>query len=551
MRRNAARIVERKFSMDNSNELLAQFGRFDPRLDLPSYRYPSLDLLKLPTSQIVLTAAVLEANKHKIVETLSLNDIQVGHIKATIGPTLTFYEFAPIPGIRVAKIRGLEADLALHLAAHVRVIGPIAGKGTMGVEVPHDKPDLVAMRTVLATEKFQTTNMELPVALGKTMDNMIYIADLTVLPHLLIGGATGQGKSVFLNALIASLLYKRHPSELKLVLIDISALEFSLFRKISRHFLAALSEQADPVISNVPQAINTLNALCIELDQRYDLMKTAGVRNVREYNQKFICRKLQASEGHRYLSYIVTVIDEFAELMSAEASINRLAQLGRPSGIHLVISTQRPTVKVITGSIKANFSSRLAFRVSSNVDSRNIIDAGGAELLSGQGDMLFRTGTELVHLQGALMETAEVEHLCDFIGTQHGYPAPLLLPELKSEPYDQPLVFEAKERDPLFEDCARLIILHQQASASLIQRKLKLGYNRAGRIIDQLEAAGVVSPFKGSKAREVLFTNEYALERFLSDLAPGIQAGSTPQVNSPDPEAKSKGLWSRLFKRRP
>ncbi|OJW17288.1 MAG: hypothetical protein BGO48_06955 [Mucilaginibacter sp. 44-25] len=536
---------------------------YDPKLDLSNYHYPPLYLLSVPATQLSLTVDVLESNKQKIIDTLAFNDVQIEQIKATIGPTLTLYEITPAAGSRVAKIRGLQADLGLYLAAQVRITGPIPGKGTMGIEIPHDKADLVAMRSVLATAKFQETFMDLPVSLGKTMDNSVYLVDLAAMPHLLIAGATGQGKSVCLNALICSLLYKKHPSELKFVLIDINKLELSPYRKIARHFLAALPDQADPVISNVAQAIDTLNALCIELDKRYDLLKDAGLRNIKEYNQKFINRKLSPQNGHRYLPFIVTVIDEFADLLAGETPINRLAQLGRPAGIHLVIATQRPSVKVITGNIKANFNSRLAFRVASHIDSRTILDAGGAEQLNGQGDMLLGTGTEIVHLQGAFMETAEVERICEFIGAQRGYPSPLLLPEFNSEPYANS-TFDPNDRDPFFEDSARLIVLHQQGSASLIQRKLKLGYNRAGRIIDQLEAAGVVGPFEGSKARDVLFADEYSLELFLSGLNPDSTPAPPPVVIVPEPtveepvniikpialsgpEVRPKGFWARLF----
>nr|WP_315853190.1 DNA translocase FtsK [Mucilaginibacter robiniae] len=546
--------------MYNIDELIEQFGQYDPKLDLSRYIYPTFDLLSMPVSQPKLNPEILEANKQKIVDILAHNDVQLEKIRATIGPTLTLYEITPAPGSRVAKIKGLQSDLGLYLAAHVKVIGPIPGRGTMGIEIPHEQADVVAMRSVLATEKFQQTSMDLPIALGKTMDNAVYLADLAALPHLLVAGATGQGKSVFLNTLIASLLYKKHPAELKLVLIDINQLEFSPYRKIARHFLAALPDQANPIISEVAQAVDTLNSLCIELDQRYDLLKAASVRNIQEYNRKFINRKLNPNDGHRYLPYIVTVIDEFADLLTAEVPINRLAQLGRPAGIHLVIATQRPSVKIITGSIKANFSSRVAFRVASNIDSRIIIDASGAELLNGQGAMLLGTGTEIVHLQGALIETAEIERLCDFIGHQRGYAGPLLLPEYNTEP--APLLFDPNDRDPFFEDAARLIVLHQQGSTSLIQRKLKLGYNRAGHIIDQLEAAGIVGPFEGSKARDVLFADEYSLEQFLSGSAPEPEiiqptmvpepiaekpATTVPTVIIPEPEPKPKGFWARLF----
>lgn len=526
--------------------------QYDPKLDLASYNYPMLDLLSTSVSRLDITAEKLEATKQKIVDILAHNVVELENIRTTIGPTLTLYEITPSPGVRVAKIKSLQADLDLYLAAHVRVIGPIPGKCTMGIEILHEQADVVAMRSILATEKFQTSMMELPVALGKTMDNFVYLVDLAAIPHLLVAGATGQGKSVFLNTLITSLLYKKHPSELKFVLIDINRLEFGPFKKIARHFLAALPDQREPVISDITQAIDTLTSLCIELDQRYELFKNAGVRNIKEYNQKFVNQKLDYHQGHRHLPYIVTVIDEFAELPGAETPINRLTQLGRPIGLHLVMATQRPSVKVITGSIKANFSTRLAFRVASNIDSRTILDASGAELLNGQGDMLLGTGTEIVHLQGAFIETDEVERICDFIGAQRGYSSPLYLPDYNSEP--TPLPSDPDSIDPLFEDCARLIVLHQQGSPSLIHRKLKLGYNRAGGIIGQLEAAGIVGSFEGSKAREVFYQDEYSLEQFLSSrrlhsepeivtTEPVIQ----PPVVVPEPVPTPQGFWAKIF----
>lgn len=549
---------------DTVDDSLEQSGQFEPSLDLSGYQYPTLDLLSTPVSQLALTAEILEANKQNIIDVLAHNDVELKTIQATIGPTLTLYEITPAPGIRVARIKGLQSDLGLYLAAHVRVIGPNPGKGTMGIEIPHEHAEVVAIRSVLATEEFQKTGMDLPVVLGKTMDNSTYLVDLAALPHLLVAGATGQGKSVFLNTLIASLLYKKHPSELKLVLIDIKQLEFGPFKKIARHFLMALAEQVSPVISEIKQATDTLTSLGLELDQRYELLKNASVKNIKEYNQKIINRKLNPNDGHRYLPYIVAVIDEFADLLGAEASINRLAQLGRPAGLHLIIATQRSSVKVITGSIKANFSARLAFRVASNNDSRTILDASGAELLNGQGDMLLRTGTDIVHLQGAFIATDEVERICDFIGAQRGYPTPSHLPAQNSGHYAGQPSFDPVDRDPLFEDCARLIVLHQQGSTSLIQRKLKLGYNRASRIIDQLEVAGVIGPFEGSKPREVLIADEYTLDKFLYEspaanepkiIEPKIipepivksQASSAPSIAPPSRMPKPKGFWARLF----
>jgi len=552
--------------MDIEN-LVEQFGAFDPKLDLANYKYPVLDLLAIPVTELSLDAEVLDAQKKTIVDTLLYNNVRLAQIRATIGPTLTLFEITSAPGVRVAKIKNLEADLALYLAAEVRVTGPIPGKGTMGIEVPHPKADKVMMRSLLATKEFLLADMDLPVALGKTMDNEVYITDLAKLPHLLIAGATGQGKSVCLNALLVSLLYKKHPSEVKFVLIDINQLELSLFHRIERHFLAKLPDEVNAVVTDPVRAIDTLNGLCMELDERYELLKNAGVRHIREYNQKFIDRKLEYAGGHRYLPFIVLVIEEFAELLTpgkgVEIAINRLAQLGRPAGIHLVIATQRPS-KVITGTIKANFTSRLAFRVSSNIDSRTILDASGAEMLKGQGDMLLATGTEIIHLQGVFVDTTEVERIAEFIGAQRGYPCAMLLPEyISKEDQLSNLSFDPDNFDPLFEDCARLIVLHQQGSTSLIQRKLKLGYNRAGRIIDQLEAAKVVGPFDGSKAREVLYIDEYSLELFLSGLkknsAPVMVPEAIPAhpelVNVPkpaprgklEPKLKRKGFWGRLF----
>ncbi|MGN6638891.1 MAG: DNA translocase FtsK 4TM domain-containing protein [Mucilaginibacter sp.] len=508
---------------EKAKSLVEQFGTYDPKIDLASYKYPTLDLLEnYGSNKITVNSEELEANKNKIVETLNHYNIEIDKIKATIGPTVTLYEIIPAPGVRISKIKNLEDDIALSLAAlGIRIIAPMPGKGTIGIEVPNQNPEMVSMRSILATEKFQNTTMDLPIALGKTISNEVFIADLAKMPHLLVAGATGQGKSVGINAILVSLLYKRHPAELKFVLVDPKKVELTLFRKIERHFLAKLPDEEDAIITDTKKVVNTLNSLCIEMDQRYDLLKDAGVRNLKEYNQKFINRKISDPEKHRFLPFIVLVVDEFADLMmtagkEVEMPIARLAQLARAVGIHLVIATQRPSVNIITGTIKANFPSRLAFRVLSKIDSRTILDAGGADQLIGRGDMLLSTGSDLIRLQCAFVDTPEVEKISDYIGNQRGYPTALLLPEYVGEgEASSTKEFDPENRDPMFEEAARLIVMHQQGSTSLIQRKLKLGYNRAGRIIDQLEAAGIVGPFEGSKAREVLFSDEYSLEKHL------------------------------------
>ncbi|MGB4399569.1 MAG: DNA translocase FtsK 4TM domain-containing protein [Daejeonella sp.] len=509
-----------------STELVEQFGMYDPTLDLSSYKYPPLDLLEnYGSNKIAVNAEELEANKNKIVETLNHYNIEIDKIKATIGPTVTLYEIIPAPGVRISKIKNLEDDIALSLAAlGIRIIAPMPGKGTIGIEVPNQHPEMVSMRSVLATEKFQNTTMDLPIALGKTISNEVYIADLSKMPHLLVAGATGQGKSVGINAILVSLLYKMHPSQLKFVLVDPKKVELTLFRKIERHFLAKLPGEEDAIITDTKKVIATLNSLCIEMDQRYDLLKNGHVRNLKEYNQKFISRKLNPNDGHRFLPFIVLIIDEFADLMmtagkEVETPIARIAQLARAVGIHLVIATQRPSVNIITGTIKANFPARLAFRVLSKIDSRTILDSGGADQLIGRGDMLLSTGSDLIRIQCAFVDTPEVERVSDFIGAQRGYPSAFMLPEYVDENSESSMKeFDASDRDQFFEEAARLIVMHQQGSTSLIQRKLKLGYNRAGRIIDQLEAAGIVGPFEGSKAREVLIPDEYSLEQFLGTL---------------------------------
>lgn len=517
-------VVEEKKS--DKNVLVEQYGQYDPKLDLSSYKYPNLTLLKdYGTGKITINNQELEANKDRIVETLGNYKIEIEKIKATIGPTVTLYEIIPKPGVRISKIKNLEDDIALSLAAlGIRIIAPMPGKGTIGIEVPNSHPEMVSMRSVLATEKFQHTDMDLPIALGKTISNEVFIADLAKMPHLLVAGATGQGKSVGINAILTSLLFKKHPAELKFVLVDPKKVELSLFRKIERHFLAKLPDEEDAIITDTKKVINTLNSLCIEMDHRYDLLKNAGVRNLKEYNSKFIARKLNPEEGHKYMPFIVLVVDEFADLMmtagkEVEAPIARLAQLARAVGIHLVIATQRPSVNIITGTIKANFPARLAFRVLSKVDSRTILDSGGADQLIGRGDMLLSTGSDLIRIQCAFVDTPEVDDISEYIGNQRGYSSAFLLPEYVDENAESgPGDIDLDDRDSMFEEAARLIVMHQQGSTSLIQRKLKLGYNRAGRIIDQLEAAGIVGPFEGSKAREVLYPDEYALETYLETL---------------------------------
>ena len=509
-----------------AEKLVEKAGHYDPTLDLPRYQFPSIDLLKeYSTGKISVTREELQANKDKIVETLTDFKIGISNIKATIGPTITLYEIVPEAGIKISKIRNLEDDIALSLAAlGIRIIAPMPGKGTIGIEVPNANKEMVSMRSVISTEKFMNSNMALPVALGKTISNEVFVTDLAKMPHLLMAGATGQGKSVGLNAILASLLYKKHPSQLKFVLVDPKKVELTLFNKIERHYLAKLPDNEEPIITDTKKVIHTLNSLCIEMDQRYDLLKDAACRNIKEYNGKFIDRKLNPEKGHQYLPYIVLVIDELADLMmtagkEVETPIARLAQLARAIGIHLVVATQRPSVNVITGIIKANFPARLSFRVTSKIDSRTILDAGGADQLIGRGDMLLSLGSEMTRLQCAFVDTPEVDDICDFIGVQKGYDSAYLLPEFVGDDGDgsSPDV-DLAERDALFEEAARLIVAHQQGSTSLVQRKLKLGYNRAGRLIDQLEAADIVGPFEGSKAREVLVPDEYSLEQLLNNL---------------------------------
>jgi S-DNA-T family DNA segregation ATPase FtsK/SpoIIIE len=502
-----------------ADDLVREFGEYDPTLDLSGYQFPPIDLLenygggKEPN----VNTEELTLNKNRIVETLGNYGISIEKIKATIGPTVTLYEIIPAAGVRISKIKNLEDDIALSLSAlGIRIIAPIPGKGTIGIEVPNLNPEMVPMRALMASEKFQNTGYDLPVALGKTISNEIFIADLAKMPHLLMAGATGQGKSVGLNAILVSLLYKKHPAQIKFVLVDPKKVELTLFNRIERHFLAKLPDSAEAIITDTKKVIHTLNSLCIEMDNRYDLLKEAEVRNIKEYNVKFIQRKLNPNNGHKYLPYIVLVVDEFADLImtagkEVETPIARLAQLARAIGIHLIIATQRPSVNIITGTIKANFPSRIAFRVTSKIDSRTILDSGGAEQLIGKGDMLYSTGNDLIRLQCAFVDTPEVEKITGFIGGQRAYPQAFQLPEYVDE-NDTKLEIEDGDRDSLFEEAARIVVTHQQGSASLLQRKLKLGYNRAGRIVDQLEAAGIIGKFEGSKAREVLIKDLMALE---------------------------------------
>ncbi len=506
-------------------DLVAEYGEYDPKLDLSSYQYPPLNLLaEYSNTGSQVTQEELEANKNRIVETINNFSIGISSIKATIGPTVTLYEIVPDAGVRISKIKNLEDDIALSLSAlGIRIIAPMPGKGTIGIEVPNKKREMVSMKSVMASEKFQKAGFELPVILGKTISNEIFVADLAKMPHLLMAGATGQGKSVGLNVILTSLLYKKHPSEVKFVLVDPKKVELTLFNKIERHFLAMLPNAEEAIITDTKKVINTLNSLCIEMDQRYDLLKDASVRNVKEYNTKFIRRKLNPEKGHKYLPYIVLVIDELADLMmtagkEVEQPIARLAQLARAIGIHLIVATQRPSVNVITGLIKANFPARLSFKVTAKVDSRTIMDTGGAEQLVGNGDMLLSTGSEMIRLQCPFVDTPEVESICEFIGGQRAYPSAYILPEYYGDDEPDAMDFDPSELDALFEEAARLLVLHQQGSTSLIQRKMKLGYNRAGRIVDQLEGAGILGPFEGSKAREVLVKDMEHLEEILRNI---------------------------------
>ncbi|HIP37072.1 MAG TPA: DNA translocase FtsK [Crocinitomix sp.] len=508
------------------DDKLKEFGEYDPTLDLANYQLPNLELLNdYGGHTLSINKEELEKNKDRIVEVLGHYKIEISKIKATVGPTVTLYEIVPAPGIRISKIKNLADDIALSLAAHgIRIIAPIPGKGTIGIEVPNSKPDMVAMRTMIASEKFQNTDMELPIVMGKTISNETFIFDLAKAPHLLVAGATGQGKSVGLNAILVSILYKKHPAQVKFVMVDPKKVELTLYNKIERHFLAKLPDTDEAIITDTDKVVNTMNSLCIEMDTRYELLKAAHVRNLKEYNTKFIGRKLNPEKGHRFLPYIVVVIDEFADLIMTagkeiEHPIARLAQLARAIGIHLIVATQRPSVNVITGMIKANFPARIAFKVSSGIDSKTILDTTGAEQLIGRGDMLISFGNELIRLQCAFVDTPEVEAVCDFIGEQRAYPTALELPAYVGEADDNGLgIDDMEERDALFEEAAQIIVTHQQGSASLLQRKLKIGYNRAGRIVDQMEKLGMLGASRGSKPREVLIPDLVALDQFLANL---------------------------------
>ncbi len=505
-----------------ADQLVEEHGEYDPKADLEGYLLPSVELLKdYGSGAVSVNKEELETNKDRIIETLSNYKIDIAKIKATVGPTVTLYEIVPAPGVRISKIKNLEDDIALSLSAlGIRIIAPIPGKGTIGIEVPNSSPDMVSMRSLIASEKFQNNNGQLAVVMGKTITNETFVFDLTKMPHLLVAGATGQGKSVGLNAILISILYKKHPSQVKFVLVDPKKVELTLYNKIERHFLAKLPGEEEAIITDTSKVVNTLNSLCIEMDERYELLKDAQVRTIKEYNEKFIKRKLNPEKGHKYLPYIVVLIDEFADLIMTagkeiEHPIARIAQLARAIGIHLIVATQRPSVNVITGMIKANFPARIAFRVLSKIDSRTILDGSGADQLIGRGDMLISTGSEMIRLQCGFVDTPEVEEICSFIGEQRAYPDALILPEYVPEGGESKGEIDMNEMDAMFVDSARIVVINQQGSASLLQRKLKLGYNRAGRIVDQLESMGIIGPFQGSKARDVLFPDIESLDELL------------------------------------
>jgi S-DNA-T family DNA segregation ATPase FtsK/SpoIIIE len=516
----AASTTNEEVLLDNPSD---KMGLYDPTKDLASYQLPPIELLKEygGSGGASVTKEELESNKDRIVETLSHYKIDIAKIKATVGPTVTLYEIIPAPGVRIVKIKNLEDDIALSLSAlGIRIIAPIPGKGTIGIEVPNSKPEMVSMRSLIASEKFQNFDGELPIVMGKTITNETYTFDLTKMPHLLVAGATGQGKSVGLNTILVSLLYRKHPAQVKFVLVDPKKVELTLYNKIERHFLAKLPNEEEAIIVDTSKVVNTLNSLCMEMDDRYELLKIAGARTIKEYNTKFINRRLNPEKGHRYLAYIIVLIDEFADLImtagkEVEHPIARIAQLARAIGIHLIVATQRPSVNVITGMIKANFPARIAFRVLSKIDSRTILDSSGADQLMGRGDMLISTGSDMIRLQCGFVDTPEVEEICEFVGNQGAYPSAFLLPEYVPEGGEGGGDFEMDEIDPMFVDSAQIVVTNQQGSASLLQRKLKLGYNRAGRIVDQLEAMGIIGSFQGSKAREVLFSDLESLDEFL------------------------------------
>lgn len=518
--------VEEEIDDSMSKKLVEDYGEFDPTLELKNFQFPTIELLRDYSANgggITIDQEELEENKNRIVDTLKNYKIEIAQIKATVGPTVTLYEIIPEAGIRISKIKSLEDDIALSLSAlGIRIIAPIPGKGTIGIEVPNKKSSIVSMRSVIASPRFQNAEMELPMALGKTISNETFVVDLAKMPHLLMAGATGQGKSVGLNAILTSLLYCKHPAEVKFILVDPKKVELTLFNKIERHYLAKLPDTEEAIITDNTKVINTLNSLCIEMDNRYELLKDAMVRNIKEYNVKFKNRRLNPEHGHKFLPYIILVVDEFADLImtagkEVEAPIARLAQLARAIGIHLIIATQRPSVNVITGIIKANFPARIAFRVTSKIDSRTILDSQGADQLIGKGDMLFTQGNTLLRLQCAFVDTPEVDKITEFIGSQKAYPDAYHLPEYSGEDNGTALDIDVSDRDKLFREAAEVIVIAQQGSASLLQRKLKLGYNRAGRIIDQLEAAGIVGPFEGSKARQVLVQDLEGLNQLLNE----------------------------------
>ena len=499
---------------------------YNPQLDLENYRYPTLELMKkYDNNEPTINMEEQKANKDRIINTLRSFGIEISSIKATVGPTVTLYEITPEQGVRISKIRGLEDDIALSLSAlGIRIIAPIPGKGTIGIEVPNSNPKIVSMQSIIGSKKFQESSYDLPIALGKTITNEVFMVDLCKMPHVLVAGATGQGKSVGLNAIITSLLYKKHPSELKFVLVDPKKVEFSIYSVIEHHFLAKLPDGEEAIITDVTKVVQTLNSICVEMDSRYDLLKKAHVRNIKEYNEKFINRKLNPEKGHKFMPYIVVIIDEFGDLImtagkEVELPIARIAQLARAIGIHMVIATQRPTTNIITGTIKANFPARVAFRVSSMMDSRTILDRPGANQLIGRGDMLFLQGADPIRVQCAFVDTPEVEDITKYIARQQGYPTAFFLPEYVNEDASSDLGdVDMGRLDPLFSDAARLIVIHQQGSTSLIQRKFAIGYNRAGRIMDQLEKAGIVGPSEGSKARQVMCLDENDLEMRLNNL---------------------------------
>ena len=519
-------VIEENIQEEEETSNSEELGEYDPTLDLSRYKAPSFDLLnKYEGSDRQIDMDEQNANKNRIIETLENYGIRISSIKATVGPTITLYEIVPEPGVRISKIRNLEDDIALSLAAlGIRIIAPIPGKGTIGIEVPNKDPQIVSMYSVIASKKFQECRFDLPVALGKTITNEIFMVDLAKMPHILVAGATGQGKSVGLNAIITSLLYKKHPAQLKFVLIDPKKVEFNIYANIERHFLAKLPDGDEAIITDVTKVVQTLNSITKEMYDRYDLLKKAHTRNIKEYNSKFIARRLNPNNGHRYMPYIVVIVDEFGDLImtagkEVELPIARIAQLARAVGIHMIIATQRPSTNIITGVIKANFPARIAFKVSSMIDSRTILDCPGANQLIGRGDLLFSQGSDLIRVQSAFVDTPEVEKICEYIGDQESYPTAYLLPEYVGENGESGLTdVNLKDRDPMFEEAARLIVANQQGSTSLIQRKFSIGYNRAGRIMDQLEAAGIVGPFEGSKARQVLVIDDIHLEQIFESL---------------------------------